>query len=162
MYKAEIRQQLVDHYLDFYALAYSMLNDDNDARDAVQEALTQTMSKRHVDDAMSYCYQAVRHTAVNIMRHRRRFVQLDGLVLNEAAKDESDESYHELLEQVMQLRDGLPKALRALVRLHDEEGLNYGELAKLTGMSRMTIRRRLSEIHAEMREKLGNNKKTTI
>ena len=162
MYKAEIRQQLVDHYLDFYSLAYSMLNDDSDARDAVQEALTRTMSKRHVDDAMNYCYQAVRHIAINILRHRRRFVQLDRTVLNEASMVESNESYHDLLEQVMHLRNRLPKAMRALVRLHDEEGLNYDELAKLTGLSSMTIRRRLNEIHAEMREKLENNKKNTI
>lgn len=67
-----------------------------------------------------------------------------------------------MLERVMQLRDGLPKAMRALVRLHDEEGLTYAELAKLTGMSRMTIRRRLNEIHAEMREKLERNENTII
>ncbi|MBR4505659.1 MAG: sigma-70 family RNA polymerase sigma factor [Bacteroidales bacterium] len=162
MNKAEIRQQLVDHYLDFYALAYSMLNDDSDARDAVQEALTRTMTKRHVDNALSYCYQSVRHTAINIMRHRQRFVQFDGQILDEAAKDEYNESYADMLERVMQLRDGLPKAMRALVRLHDEEGLTYAELAKLTGMSRMTIRRRLNEIHAEMREKLERNENTII
>lgn len=162
MYKEEIRQQLVDHYLDFYALAYSMLNDDSDARDAVQEALTRTMTKRHVDDAIKYCYQTVRHMAINTLRHRRRFVQLEEQLADADVRDESNESYYNMLEQVLQLRNGLPKAERALVRLHDEEGLSYKELAKLTGLSQMTIRRRLNEIHAYLRKELENKIKTTI
>ena len=45
MNRAEIRQQLVDHYLDYYALAVAMLEDDDDARDTVQEALARTLAK---------------------------------------------------------------------------------------------------------------------
>lgn len=162
MLKAEIRQQLVDHYLDFYALALSMLNDDSDARDAVQEALTRTMAKSRVSDPMSYCYQTVRHTAIDILRHRRRFVPLDEELINKASTEEDNGSYSSLLEQAMKLREGMPKAVRALMMLHYEEGLTYEELAKLTGMSRMTIRRRLGKAYKIMNEELKNKKQSNI
>lgn len=164
MLKAEIRQQLVDHYLDFYTLAYSMLADKDDARDAVQEALTHTMAKRRLDDPMNYCYQAVRHSAIDIIRHRSRFVHLESQMLDEIVKDEpvENDSYSQLLNRATHLRDKLPSALRALVILHDEKGLSYERLAKLTGMSSMTIRRRLNEVHVKMKKELKNKKETTI
>ena len=37
------QQRLVEHYLDFYRMAYSLLHDPKDAEDVVQEALTRTL-----------------------------------------------------------------------------------------------------------------------
>ncbi len=162
MLKAEIRQQLVDHYLDFYTLALSMLNDDSDARDAVQEALTRTMARSRVNNPISYCYQTVRHTAIDILRHRRRFVPLDEEMLNRPSTDEDNDSYSSLLEQAMKLHEGMPKAVSALLRLHYQEGLTYEELAKLTGVSRMTIRRQMGKAHKMMNEELRNKKQNEI
>ena len=162
MLKGEIRQQLVDHYLDFYTLAYSILEDDDDARDTVQEALARTMAKSHVDDAMNYCYQTVRRVSIDILRYRKRIVPLNVDLACEDNDEETNGSYAALLKSVMQLRNKLPSAIRSLVILHDEQGMGYAELSKLTGMSSMTIRRRLKEAHVMMRYKLkemkGDNK----
>lgn len=158
MKKAEIRQQLIDHYLDFYTLAYAMLDDDDDARDAVQEALTRTLSKAVLNNPLHYCYQTLRHAAIDTLRHRQRHVPLYG----DIAEEQRDESYATLLERVMLLRDNLPDAERALVILHDEKGIAYDDLARLTGLSIVTIRRRLKRAHLKMRQGLTNMKKEEI
>lgn len=158
MNRENIRQQLVDHYLDLYQLAYSMLNDDDDARDAVQEALACTMARPLLDKPLAYCYQVLRRTAIDTLRHRARMIPFQTDIAEEVRDEESEAAYGDLLDQAMRLRDNLPQATRALIVLHDEKGHSYSELASLTGMNIMTIRRRIKKAHNAMRQKLKNKK----
>jgi RNA polymerase sigma-70 factor (ECF subfamily) len=152
MNRAETRQQLVDHYLDYYALAKAMLDDDDDARDAVQEALARTMAMPLLKKPVEYCYQTVRRVAVDTMRYRMRTRSIEEYEL----PDESAEgdSYAMLLERVCMLREDMPSATKALLKLRYEKGLSYTELEKLTGLSAITIRRRLKEAKRKMKEQL--------
>ena len=152
MKRAETRQQLVDHYLDYYALAKAMLDDDDDARDAVQEALARTMAMPLLKKPVEYCYQTVRRVAVDMLRYRMRTRSIEEYEL----PDESAEgdSYAMLLERVWLLREGMPSATKALLKLRYEKGLSYTELEKLTGLSVITIRRRLKEAKRMMKEQL--------
>ena len=152
MNRAETRQQLVDHYLDYYALAKAMLDDDDDARDAVQEALARTMAAPLLQKPVAYCYQTVRRVAVDTLRYKKRTQPADEWELPEEGTEE--ESYAMLLERVGRLRDGLPAATRALLRLRYEKGHSYAELEKLTGLSAITIRRRLKEAKQTLKKKL--------
>lgn len=147
---------MVDHYLDYYALAKSMLNDDDDARDAVQEALARTMAMPLLQKPVAYCFQTVRRVAVDTMRYRMRTRSIEEYEL----PDESDEgdSYAMLLERVGMLREGMPSATKALLKLRYEKGLTYSELEKLTGLSMITIRRRLKEAKQIIKEKLEEEK----
>lgn len=147
---------MVDHYLDYYALAKSMLNDDDDARDAVQEALARTMAMPLLQKPVAYCFQTVRRVAVDTMRYRMRTRSIEEYEL----PDESDEgdSYAMLLERVGMLREGMPTATKALLKLRYEKGLTYSELEKLTGLSMITIRRRLKEAKQIIKEKLEEEK----
>ena len=158
MDRAKTRQLLVDHYLDFYTLACNMLNDDDDARDAVQEALARTMARQRLDDPLSYCYTVLRHIAIDTLRHRKLIAPLADDVADELPSHDNDDSYHALLEQVMQLRNRLPKATRALVILHDEKGLSYRELARLTRKSTKTIHKKVEEAHRAMKQELTRKK----
>ena len=152
MNRAETRQQLVDHYLDYYALAMAMLNDDDDARDAVREALARTLAMPLLKKPVEYCYQTVRHVAVDMLRYRRRTKPLEE---GEMADENNDaESYTTLLERVRKVQEGLPTAMRALLRLRYEKELSYKELEKLTGLSVITIRRKLKEAKQMMKEQL--------
>ena len=114
---------MVDHYLDYYALAKAMLDDDDDARDAVQEALARTMAMPLLKKPVEYCYQTVRRVAVDMLRYRMRTRSIEEYEL----PDESAEgdSYAMLLERVWLLREGMPSATKALLKLRYEKGLSY-------------------------------------
>lgn len=150
MDKAETRRLLVDHYLDFYELALGMLRDDEDARDAVQEALVRTMSRPLVRDPLAYCYQTVRRVAIDTIRHRARTVRL----ADQQLPDEGPSTDADLLEEVMRLRNELPRAMKTIVVLHDQKGYTYDDIAALTGLSKMTVRRRLREAHESIRKQI--------
>ena len=139
---------LESNYLNFFALALAMLRDEEDARDAVQEAMVRVLTTRHIKDVVSYTFQTVRSCAIDIMRHRTRFVQLSDDV------GYSMTEHEERLKRVGELREELPETMRALVELHDEEGYTYEELHLLTGMSVMTIRRRLEEAHTKIKNQM--------
>ncbi len=153
MNRAEIRQHLVDHYLDYYALAYAMLEDGDDARDTVQEALARTMAAPLLKDPSSYCYQTVRRLAVDTLRRRKVMIPMSDVVVDDESLD-NDPSYADLLERVRHLRNGLPQAMRSLVTLRYEKDLSIGELSKLTGMSIMTVKRKLREAKQILKERL--------
>lgn len=138
--------------MGFFSLAMAMLRDEQDARDAVQEALVRVLTSSSVirRDWLAYTYKAVRHCAIDILRHRRMFVPL---------RDDMADSYgvhEERLRQVARLRDELPEALRSLVELHDEEDYTLAELSAMTGLSVTTIRRRLDEAHKILKEQIEN------
>lgn len=150
MDKAETRRLLVDHYLDFYELALGMLRDDEDARDAVQEALVRTMSRPLLRNPLSYCFQTVRHVAIDTIRHRARTVRLADhqLPVDEPTTDA------DMLEEVIRLRNELPRVMKTIVVLHDQKGYTYDDIAALTGLSKMTVRRRLREAHESIRKQM--------
>lgn len=153
MNKAEKRQQVVDHYLDYYALAMSMLDDDDDARDAVQEAMARTFAQPLVKDPVSYCFQAVRRLALDILRRRQKMIPMSKAgYINEPANVE--DNYAELLKRVRSVRNGLPLDMRPLVVLHYEKGLSLLELEKLTGVSRITLWRKLQKAKEMMKTQL--------
>ena len=148
MKRAEKRQALVDHYIDFYSLALAMLRDEQDAQDAVQEGIVKTLVKLHVDNVVVYCRMAVRNAAIDIMRRRQRLKKLDNIDIA------TDPEHDELLRRVSDAKESLPEATKILVELHDEEGYSVAKLAALTGQSVSTIRRRLDEAHIDLRNKI--------
>ena len=148
MKRAEKRQALVDHYIDFYSLALAMLRDEQDAQDAVQEGIVKTLVKLHVDNVVVYCRQAVRNAAIDIMRRRQKIRKLDGIDI--AAETE----HEELLRRVSDAKEDLPETSRALIELHDEEGYSFAKLAALTGLSVSSVRRRIDEAHIILRNKI--------
>ncbi|MBR6049116.1 MAG: RNA polymerase sigma factor [Bacteroidales bacterium] len=148
MDRAEKRQLLVDHYVDFYALALAMLHNTDDAQDAVQEAVVNTLTRPFVNDVKRYCFQAVRHAAIDIMRHRVRVTTL------EHYDPSVDPEQEELYRRIRHAHEALPEAQKTLVELHDIGGYTYDELATLTGMSKMTVRRRIEKAHQTMKENI--------
>lgn len=134
-------------------MAMAMLEDDDDARDAVQEALARTFSLPLIKNPVNYCYQTVRRVAVDILRRRQRVIPMSKSRYDEEA-EVNDDGYAELLKRVSHVRNGLPVAMRSLVVLYYEKGLTMRELESLTGMGRMTLWRKLQNAKEMMKKQL--------
>ncbi len=139
---------LVDHYLDFYSVAMAILKDDDDAREAVQEALMRTMLKMGVKDVCSYCMRVVKNNCLAIIKRRRRHVAVDELMLV------TDYEHEDLLRIVAEKKEELSEVAKAVVELHDEEGYTLNEVAGMMQMSVSTVKRILSGAHIELRKKI--------
>lgn len=148
MKRAEKKQVLVDRYLDLYTAALAILKNDEDAKDAVQDALVSTLVKTGLRDPYGYCLQAVRHRCIDILRHRGLLRQLDD---NMAVVDPERE---ELLRLVAEKRAELPLLARRIIELHYEDNRSIPEVAAKLGVSVSKVKRMLVEIKTELKTKL--------
>ena len=148
MKRAEKRQLLVDHYLDFYSVAMAILKDEDDAREAVQEALVKTMLQLGVRDVCSYCARVVKNNSLAILKRKCRQVSLDEMMLV------TDYEHEELLRIVAEKKEELSDIAKALVELHDEDGYTLSEVAGMMQMSVSTVKRILANAHCELRRKI--------
>ena len=150
MGRSDIRQQLQDHYLDFFSVAMSILKDEDDARDAVQEALTRTMMKLVLKDPCNFCMRTLKRLCIDTLRHRNRIVEIDTSMMS------TDPEHDELLRLVRQKKEELSEMARTVLELHDEDGHTMEEVAEMLQVSHSTVKRILYDARYEMRKKLEN------
>ncbi len=148
MKRAQKRQLLVDHYLDFYSTAVAMLKDDDDAKDAVQEALVRTLTRSGVDDPCHYCMRTLKHLCIDTLRRKQRLQRIDDIEL--LANLDSDE----LLDIVREKKEKLPAMERALLDLHYEEGYTLPEVAAIAGLSLASLKRLMADIRNRLKNEI--------
>ncbi|MBR4739383.1 MAG: sigma-70 family RNA polymerase sigma factor [Bacteroidales bacterium] len=145
MKSARKRHILEEHYLDFYSRAVSILDDEDDAKDAVQEAVVKTLVRVGVRDMVAYCYRATENESINILRRRKRLAPLDS---TEVATD------HEglrLMKELRECRELLLPMERRVLELRRDHGYNNVEVAGQVGVSVSTVKRLLSSAEQKMK-----------
>ena len=166
--------ELVRHYQGrIYALAYNMTSNKEDAEDLVQDVFVKAYASLPQFEEKSSFYTWIYRIAVNrtlnFLKKRQRNPKLS---LNEVEDGvERDPAYVELSARESPFRDAslselqerLNKALltlsekhRAVVVLHDIQGVPHEEIAKMIGCSQGTVRSRLfyarQQLQAELSE----------
>jgi len=148
------------YYKKIYALLYNMTSNKEDAEDLIQEVFVKAYSalKRFKGDSSFYTwvYRIAVNRAINYVkrRNKRAGISLD----NVDSGIERDKAYVELSAKESPFRDAtlselqekLNNALlklsdkhRAVVVMHDIEGVPHEEIAQLLGVSSGTVRSRL-------------------
>ena len=136
---------LEEHYLDFYSRALSILDDEDDAKDAVQEAIVKTLVRVGVRDVVAYCFRATENESINLLRRRRRRVQLDESTM---VPDYGEERLKRDLRESKELL--LPME-RKVWEMRREHGYNNIEIADKTGVSTATVKRLLLSAENKMK-----------
>jgi len=165
--------QLILRYQDsLFRIAARMLGDEDQACDAVQEALISAWRSLHTFSGgslkawlsrtvMNKCYDEFRRTS----RHRTLPLMpvVDGEELEEREwlrdpglpLDIQMESL-ELNDAIQDCLQNLPIAHRAILVMVDVEGLNYDEAALSLDIPIGTVKSRLARARASLRASLGN------
>lgn len=148
------------HQGRIYALVYHMLGHKEDAEDVVQAAFLRAYRAlpnfRGQSAFSSWLYRIAVNTALNHLKQRRRHAALSLHELEPAAG--LDPAFRELVTrtgpdreaQIAELQRKLNEALqqlsekhRTVVVLHDIQGLQHDEIARIMGCSEGTVRSRL-------------------
>lgn len=148
MKRADKRQLLVDHYLDFYSVAMAIVRDEQDAKDAVQEALVRTLTKSGVDDVCAYCVRTVKNLCLNMLQHRHRLTEVEDMMLV------TDLEHDHLLRIVAEKKEELSELARAVLELHFEEGYTLSEVAGMLGINVSKLKRILADAKYELKKKM--------
>ena len=134
-------------------IARAIVKNDADAEDAVQQAFSyiwQNIDK--IDDVdspqtKSYVATAVQHRAIDIVRYRKRFVELDEQVLGYQPPPSEGCGLFEAM-------DMLTDRYRKVLILHYAQGYDTSEIAELLGMKRGTVQKLLWRAKEQLAKKL--------
>ena len=138
MKSARKRHILEEHYLDFYSRAVDILNDEDDAKDAVQEAVVKTLVRIGVHDKVAYCFRATERECIDILRRRHRLTGYD----EQSATDRREES--RLRTELREVKSLLLPVERRVYELRREHGYTIAETAGRMGLSGSTVKRLLA------------------
>lgn len=142
--KAYFSQQIRTHEGSIYGLAYSILKNEHDAADAMQDAILKAYSNLHTlkdkSKFKSWMLTIVHNTAIEYLRRLRPAVDIDAQYDLAAPPPAVDpETRQTVREAVQQLK--LP--YREIVQLYYYENYSTGQIAAMLDSPPSTIRQQL-------------------
>lgn len=151
------------HRLKTMALHFT--NSSHDADDALQEAFCSLWNNRKKIDMeaapCAYVTRSVINAAIDIARTKKISLATQPKDTEEwMATDTTDEgtvTAEEILDRLTLIIDSeLPPMQRQIMRLHDLEGLDNEEIARLLSLSQGNVRANLARARARVRDAYHN------
>ena len=146
-----------DNYPHMYRMAFSMLEDADDAKDAVSQVFTQMWKgkpKVREDGVRGYLLAATRNQCLHILRQRQLQRQLEEELQQNAEASENEER-EELLQELQRvIDDNLTEQDRRVLQLHYDEEMTYQETATVLGISTASVNKHITRSLAKIRETL--------
>lgn len=148
-------------YPHMYRMAFSIVENADDAKDAVHQVFVQVWKgKPQVAEGSirGYLLAATRNQCLHILRDRQLQRQLKEELEREMS-EQKDEEREELLKQLQQvINDNLTEQDRRVLKLHYEDEMTYAETASKLGISSSAVNKHITRSLARIRETLKNAK----
>ncbi len=152
MKKEQLGKLIIASEDTMYHVAKTLLYNDADCADAIQEAIVKAFTNLHNLRKDSYAKTWLIRILINecyaIMRREKRIVSLEGYQREDTGKETED--YSDLYEAIRQL----PQEIRICVTLYYLEGYSVKETAKLLEITESAVKNRLARARAKMRSEL--------
>ena len=144
-----------ENYPHMYRMAFSMVENADDAKDAVNQVFAQIWrGKPRVarESVRGYLLAATRNQCLHLLRSRQLQRQMEQELRQDMAESESEER-NELLQQLRQvIEDNLTEQDRRVLSLHYEEDMTYNETAKVLGISAAAVNKHITRSLAKIRK----------
>lgn len=152
MKKEQLGELIIASQDSLYHVAKTLLYNNADCADAIQETIVKAFSKIHTLREDAYAKTWLTRILINecyaIMRREKKVVSLEQQsVLN---LEEEQHNYSELYLAISRL----PKEARLAITLYYLEGYSVKEVAALMDTTESAIKNRLSRARAKLREEL--------
>ena len=165
--KQRFERLFKDSYPQMYRMAFSMVEDADDAKDAVSQVFTQMWKGRpnvSEESLSGYLLAATRNQCLHILRQRQLQQQMEEelrqtaeerLRVGASAGMSSNQEREELLCELQQvINDNLTEQDRRVLQLHYEEEMTYQETATVLGISTSAVNKHITRSLAKIRETL--------
>ena len=149
MNRDEFSERVLGQTDRMYRIAYSLLRNNEDCRDAMQEAALRAWEKRNTLREEKYFATWLTRILINecrnIQRRRKRLVSIEEIA--EPAIQAEDPALSIALQH-------LPEKLRLPLVLHVSEGLSYEEISTILHLPKSTISGRIHRAKQQLRKEL--------
>lgn len=155
MKKEQLGELIIASEETMYRVAKSLLYNDADCADAIQEAIVKAFSKLHTlkEDtyAKTWLVKIVMNECYAIMRKEKRIISLDDYQMEDQEAEQED--YSELYEAIFKL----PEPVKLCVTLYYLEGYSVKEVAQILDVRESAVKNRLLKARAVLKESLIAN-----
>lgn len=142
---------------NFYRMAFFMLENEADAKDAVQDLFLKLWNlKDHLEiirEPSSYGAMMLRNLCIDRIRSRHPVAELHENLVTDDPPDKAM-GLREELQAVANAMEKLPPGQRKLLSLRVLRGLSYEEIEKETGLSGLNIRVQVSLARKKLKQLL--------
>ena len=153
MKKEELGELIVASEDAMYHVAKTLLYNDADCADAIQEAIVKAFSKLDTLKKDVYAKTWLMRSLINecygVMRREKRAVSLEEYRQEEKTEEQKD--YSELYEAIYRL----PEEMRLSVTLYYLEGYNVREIAAMMETTESAVKNRLARARQRLRNELA-------
>lgn len=155
--KQEFERLFKDSYPHMYRMAFSMMENVDDAKDAVHQVFAQVWKSKPLvadDSIRGYLLAATRNQCMHMLCSRLLQQQMEKELKTDIAASESEER-EELLQQLQQvIDDNLTEQDRRVLSLHYEDEMTYQETATVLGISTSAVNKHITRSLAKIRSTL--------
>lgn len=149
MEKSYYVSQIEAHSDMLYRVALTILRNDEDCKDALQEAALKAWEKRHTlrdkERFTTWLTRILINECRNIQRKRRRIVLMESLP--ESAVFQEDRT-------LMMVLETLPETYRISLVLRYSEGMSDNEIASVLRLPASTVRGRIHRAKKQLKKEL--------
>ena len=155
--KQKFERLFKDNYPHMYRMAFSLVENADDAKDAVHQVFAQIWRGKpqiSEDSIRGYLLAATRNQCLHMLRSRqlRREMETE---LQRETEDTLSEEREELLLQLRQvINDNLTEQDRRILQLHYEDEMTYQETASVLGISASAVNKHITRSLAKIRTTL--------
>ena len=155
--KQEFERLFKDSYPHMYRMAFSMVENADDAKDAVHQVFAQIWrNKPQVANSSirGYLLAATRNQCLHLLRSQQLQRQMEEELQRDITANESEEREELLLQLQQVINNNLTEQDRRVLSLHYDEELTYAETATVLGISASAVNKHITRSLAKIRETL--------
>ena len=154
MTKEQLGMLILDSERQLYSTAKTILSNDQDCADAIQETIVKAFSKigtlRSDKYAKTWLIRILINECYTVLRKSSKLISLDDMNERIEAEAEEKADYSDLYRAVSSLKE----ELRLPVILYYIEDFNVKEIAQILDVTEGAIRKRLSRARGKLRHEL--------
>ena len=147
---------ILDSQHQMYATAKSILKDDHDCADAIQETIVKAFAKldtlRKDRYVKTWLMRILMNECYDICRRSEKILPIDQYMEQIETPQKENRNYGELYEAVQELRE----ELRIPVVLYYVEDFSCREIAEILEISEGAVQKRLARAREKMKNRLQN------
>ena len=155
--KQQFERLFKDSYPHMYRMAFSLVENAEDAKDAVHQVFAQMWrGKPQIgeDSIRGYMLAATRNQCLHILQQRQLQRKMED-ELKQEVQESRDEEREELLQALQQvIENNLTEQDRRVLRLHYNEELTYQETASALGISASAVNKHITRSLIKIRQTL--------
>lgn len=152
--KQKFEHLFKDNYPHMYRMAFSIMKNADDAKDAVNQVFAQVWKRKtqiSEDSIRGYLLAATRNQCLHLLRSQQFQQQMEEELSRQQTTNEVEDQ-EELLQKLQQIiNDNLTEQDRRVLQLHYEEEMTYEETATVLGISSSAVNKHITRSLAKIR-----------